>query len=63
MSKVDSFWQKIFDDLGILQEIDKHGFFQIWADDIRKYHEVRLMTKFDHFSDLPDVFQKNHLFW
>ena len=61
MSKVDSFWQKIFDDLGILQEIDKHGFFQIWADDIRKYHEVRLMTKFDHFSDLPDVFQKNHL--
>lgn len=61
MNKVDNLWQKIFDDFGILQEIKKHGFFNISADEIRKYREVRLMTKFDHYSDLPDVFRKNHL--
>ena len=61
MSKVDSLWQQIFDDLGVLQAINTQGYFCISADTIRKYREVRLMTKFDHRSDLPKVFQKNDL--
>ena len=61
MTKVEISWQKIFDDFHVLDVIAERGVFEICADDIRKYREVRLMTKFDHHSDLPEIFKKNKL--
>ena len=45
---VSEFWNDIFDDYKILTEIEENGYFKIKADDIRKYKEPRLMTKFDY---------------
>ena len=58
---VSEFWNDIFDDYRVLTEIEKKGYFKIKADDIRKYKEPRLMTKFDYSSQLPEIFSKNKL--
>lgn len=54
-------WNKIFEDYQILDKIHKNGSFRISADDIKKYREPRLMTKFDFHSQLPTIFKKENL--
>ena len=44
---VAELWEEIFNDYNVLNEIKTKGFYKITADDIRKYKEPRLMTKFD----------------
>ena len=58
---VAELWEDIFLDFDILNKIDKCGSFIITADDIRKYKEPRLMTKFDYSKQLPKVFKDNKL--
>ena len=54
-------WLKLFDEHDILKEIKSNGKFIISADAIKKYREPRLMCKFDHSLQLPEIFAKNHL--
>lgn len=61
VSKLDVAWNKLFQEYNILNEIFEKGYYQIQAADIKKYREPRLMTKFDHESQLPEIFKKNHL--
>lgn len=60
VSKRDA-WEELFKRHNILQEVDRHGIFQISSKEINELHEARLMTKFDHYIQLPDIFKKNQL--
>ena len=55
---IDKKWNKIFNDLNILEHLEKEPFFKISSKCIGKYKEPRLMTKFDHRNSLPDVFDE-----
>lgn len=54
-------WQKLFDKYDILRHIEKEGSFQITSTQINEFREARLMTKFDHTANLPELFSKNAL--
>lgn len=60
-TKNDKAWGKIFEKYKIIDEINRNGFFDISSSLIKEYREPRLMTKFDHEVNLPDIFQKNNL--
>lgn len=60
-SKNDKAWELIFEKHKILSRILKEGCFEITAAKINEYREARLMTKFDHKSQLPKLFADNDL--
>jgi hypothetical protein len=57
----DVAWKQIFQEHRILERIACEGRMSISATDINKFREARLMTKFDHRSQLPELFDKNNL--
>lgn len=57
----DGAWEKIFDKHKILDSVAGAGHAFIHANDIKVYREPRLMTKFDHLSQLPKLFRDNSL--
>ena len=61
MGKNDAAWEKAFEDLNILDEIEKNGIFEVGAKQLIKYREPRLMCKADTSGQRPEIFQKNHL--
>jgi len=61
MSKNDSAWGKLFEKYKILDEISKNGHYIITSKQINEFRESRLMTKFDHKTNLPQIFQENNL--
>lgn len=62
MGKNDKVWEKIFNDYNVVNTITTNGSFVISANQIRNYgREPRLMTKFDHKVNLPQIFQDNGL--
>lgn len=60
-SKNDIAWQKIFDKHHLLDKIAAQGYCFIDSKDINEFREARLMTKFDHRSQLPKLFVDNNL--
>ena len=58
---VAELWEEIFLDFDVINNINKDGYFRITADNIRKYKEPRLMTKFDYSKQLPKIFKENKL--
>jgi len=60
-SKNDLAWEKIFQKHKILDWILKDGHVEITATKINEFREARLMTKFDHKSQLPKLFADNRL--
>ena len=54
-------WEKIFEKHKILDRILKDGHIDITATKINEFREARLMTKFDHKSQLPKLFADNKL--
>ena len=60
-SKNDLAWEKIFEKHKILDKILKDGHIEITATKINEFREARLMTKFDHKSQLPKLFAENKL--
>ena len=60
-SKNDIAWEKIFEKHKILDRILKDGHIEITATKINEFREARLMTKFDHKSQLPKLFADNKL--
>jgi hypothetical protein len=57
--KNDLSWEKIFKKYNIVDRVLSEGSFSISAIEINKFREARLMTKFDHRSQLPQLFIEN----
>ena len=57
----DAAWATLFDRHDILEKVDRVGFFEIDSDEIKTVREPRLMAKFDHRSNLPEIFRQNEL--
>ena len=51
----------MFEKYDILPRIEQDGKFVISASQIKEYREPRLMAKFDHNINLPQIFAKNNL--
>ena len=60
-SKNDAAWEKLFEKHRILDWLKSLDYFSISSNDINKFREARLMTKFDHRSQLPKIFENNKL--
>lgn len=60
-TKNDHAWQQLFEKYHIAEKISKNGFFEISSTKINEFREARLMTKFDHKSQLPKLFVDNGL--
>lgn len=57
----DRAWETLFERHNILEEVEKNGFFEIESAQINQERESRLMAKFDHSVNLPEIFRDNHL--
>ncbi len=60
-SKNDLAWEQIFGKYQIITTIEKSSCFKISSNQINEFREARLMTKFDHRSQLPKLFVDNNL--
>ncbi len=60
-SKNDLAWEHLFDKYQLLKRISGEGYSVISATQINEFREARLMTKFDHKSQLPKLFAENDL--
>ena len=61
MAELDRVWNSIERDYHYLDVIGSKGYFVISAEEIKKYKEPRLVTKFDTSEDIPEIFKKNNL--
>jgi len=59
--RVSELWEEIFNDYKVLDKIKGSGFFEITAEEIKKYKEPRLMTKFDNSNSRPPIFKEHKL--
>ena len=57
----DTAWELLFEKHDILKHIEENGQFQISARQIKEVREPRLMAKFDHTINLPQIFSDNGL--
>lgn len=60
-TKNDVAWEQLFEKHHILKTIDDRGQARIASSAINEFREARLMTKFDHESNLPLLFQQHDL--
>jgi hypothetical protein len=60
-SKNNVAWEKVFEKYQIITAFEQSSFFEISANQINEFREARLMTKFDHRSQLPKLFADNNL--
>lgn len=60
-TKNDIAWEKIFERYCILDKLAKKERVSISSMEINQFREARLMTKFDHRSQLPKLFVDNKL--
>lgn len=62
MTKQQDTWEKLFSKYRILEAVNKSGYFEITSADFKSLHlEPRLLTKFDHSFQLPEVMSKESL--
>ena len=60
-SKNDLCWEQLFEKHKILEKIFAKNYMSISSTEINKVREARLMTKFDHRSQLPKIFSEHNL--
>lgn len=60
-SKNNVAWEKIFENFLILNKLENTDYFLISSSFINEFREARLMTKFDHHSQLPKIFIEHKL--
>lgn len=60
-SYLDQTWESLFKKYNILDELKTKGFFVIKAEQIKEFREPRLVTKFDHSINLPQIFKHNNV--
>lgn len=64
MAKVSSSnqaWLEAFDKYRVIEEVDKNGYIDLTADQLRVFREPRLMAKIDHSENLPTAFKDSGL--
>jgi hypothetical protein len=61
MTKNDRAWKILFEEENILTQIEQNGIFYISSAKINEQRQARLMAKFDHAVQLPEIFRKNEL--
>jgi len=61
MGQNDAAWEELFSRYHIPDAIERQGEFIITASQIKEAREPRLMTKFDHRVNLPEIFARNNL--
>lgn len=54
-------WAAFFRDHEVVKKVNRSGDLIVTAKQINKYREARLMTKFDSFDVLPEIFKNNEL--
>lgn len=54
-------WELLFDKYDILHRIHQEGNYVITASQIKEFREPRLMAKFDHKVNLPQIFKEHSL--
>lgn len=54
-------WTEIFCDYDVINKIEQEGIFTISADEINKYKEARLMTKWDSNTAQPEILRENNI--
>ena len=59
--KTERAWQALFEEYDIGEHVRRDGVFRISAEQIKRFREPRLMAKFDHRKNLPEVFRKQKL--
>ena len=57
----DKAWANAFESLKVVETVDKTGFIDVTADQLRKFREPRHMGKIDHRENLPKVFKDEGL--
>jgi hypothetical protein len=60
-SKNDIAWESLFEKYQILDRLESQPTYEISAARINEFREARLMTKFDHYIQLPQLFKQNDL--
>lgn len=60
-SKNDIAWEKLFEKYHILDKLANNERVSISSTEINQFREARLMTKFDHRSQLPKIFIEHKL--
>ncbi|MEE3719680.1 hypothetical protein V2H45_23340 [Tumidithrix elongata RA019] len=60
-TKNDLAWEEIFKQYQILDKISKYRFYEIESSLINNFRESRLMAKFDHYVNLPEIFREHNL--
>lgn len=60
-SKNDIAWEAIFEEYRFLDRLAKNDRVSISSMEINEFREARLMTKFDHRSQLPELFVEHKL--
>lgn len=60
-NKANDTWDALFKECGILEEIQKKGYYDITSSQINKYREARLMSKYDYSLSRPEIFIDNRL--
>ncbi len=60
-TKNDDAWESLFEKDHILETIEKDGRAVVAASEMARFREPRLMAKFDHRINLPEIFKKCHL--
>lgn len=58
---VNEAWEILFSELSIIERIEHDGVFEISAKTINRYHEARLMAKFDFRASRPKIFIEHGL--
>lgn len=53
----DKAWSKAFDAFDVVNTVQKHGFIDLTANELRQFREPRHMGKIDHKENLPQVFK------
>ncbi len=57
----DRVWETLFQQYEILEKIEQEGKFILSIEQIRECQESKVLTKFDHKNNLPEIFKKNQL--
>lgn len=60
-SKNDRAWERLFTTHTLLERLREAPCVEISATEINAVREARLMTKFDHSTQLPELFRAHHL--
>lgn len=58
---INESWNALFEKYEILNQVQAEKQYTITADQIREFKEPRLMAKFDHKIQLPEIFAENKL--